>query len=163
MKKLLIGLLTLTSLSSFAGFLGTPDEDPVVANLRLRFEKGIEPKAEYLLQHVFKCKEMIARRGQFDKKSYRSDLRFEEFDGFLTAVQENTRMDNILYTFNGTELIGSDKSSSGEVVVYDAYRVDSKGFLISEFSAVSRSTSAELSPISFSKGKVQSYTLCVPK
>jgi len=161
MKMLLIALLSMGSISAFAGTLGTPDEDPIVANLRSRFEKGIEPEAEYLLQHAFKCKEMIARRGDFSKTDYSSDLRFEEFDGFLTAVQTNTKMDKILYTFNGKELIGSNKTHAG--VVYDAYRIDSKGFLISEYSLVNERGPAELAPISFSKGKVQSYTLCVPR
>jgi hypothetical protein len=161
MKKLLIGLLTLTSLSSFAGVLGIPDEDPIVANLRTRFREGVEPKAGYLLKHAFKCKEMAATRGDFSKKDYPYELRFEEFDGFLIAVQASTNMDKILYIFNGKELIGSNKFS--DVVVYDAYRVDSKGFLISEYSSVNERSNAELAPISFSKGKVQTYTLCIPK
>lgn len=161
MKKLLIGMLALASVSASAGIMGTPDEDPVVANLRSRFEKGVEPKAEYLLQHTFKCKEMTARRGQFRKIDYDEELRFEEFDGFLTEVQHSSTMDKIPYTFNGKELIAAKKESLG--VVYNAFRVDSKGFLISEYSLANERTSAELAPISFSKGKVQSYTLCIPK
>ncbi len=160
MKKLLVVLLTLASISASAEVPGTPDEDPIVANLSSRFEKGIEPKAEYLLQHTFKCKEMVARRGDFTKIDYHADLTFEEFDGFMTAIQDSV-MNQVLYTFNGSELIGSTKASVG--IVYDAYRVDAKGFLISEFSLNNNVTTAELAPISFSKGKVQSYTLCVPK
>lgn len=161
MKRLLVGLLSFASISAFAGTLGTPDEDPIIANLRSRFEKGVEPKAEYLLQHTFKCKEMVARRGDFSKYDIPTELRFEEFDGFLAAIQAGTGMHNILYTFNGKELIGSIKLSMG--LNYDAYRVDSKGFLISEFSLATNNISSELYPISSSKGKVQSYTICVPK
>jgi hypothetical protein len=71
-------------------------------------------------------------------------------------------MNKILYTYNGKELIGSNKIEYG-IVVYDAYRVDSNGFLISEFSLVDAGTTSELAPLALSRGKVQSYTLCVPK
>lgn len=161
MKKLLIGILALGSISAFAGFLGTPDQDPIVANLRSRFEKGVEPKADYLLQHAFKCQDMAAIRDRFDKIVYPSALRFEELNDFLTAFHEGAVKKNVLYSFNGNELIGAFKTSSG--VIYDAFRVDSDGFLISEFSLDNKRTDAELTPISFSKGKVQSYTLCTPK
>jgi hypothetical protein len=163
MKMLLIALLSIGSISAFAGILGAPDEDPVVANLRSRFEQGIEPKAEYLLKHSFKCKEMIARRGNFSKEDYSTELRFEKFDGFLIAVQTNTKMHKTLYTFNGQELIASTKKANVEAIYYHAYRIDLKGYLISEFTKTNASVSSELAPISFSKGKVQSYSLCVPK
>jgi hypothetical protein len=160
MKKILIGLLTLISLPSFAGALGTPDEDPVVANLRERFKNGFEPKAEDLLQHAYNCTEMSAFRGDFSRINHTYDLTFDQFDGFLVVVEEDTVMNNVLLTFNGKELIGSTKDG---VVLYGAYRVDNKGFLIIEFSIVKDKTSAELVPISSSNGKVGSYTLCVPR
>lgn len=67
MKKLLVAMLALTSFSVCASVLGTPDEDPIVANLRTRFEMGTEPNPDYLLRNTFKCKEMMARRGDFKK------------------------------------------------------------------------------------------------
>jgi hypothetical protein len=61
MKKLLVAMLALTSFSVCASVLGTPDEDPIVANLRTRFERGTEPNPDYLLRNTFKCKEMMER------------------------------------------------------------------------------------------------------
>lgn len=40
MKKLLFGLLALTTITSFAGMKGLPSEDPIVKSLRSRFVKS---------------------------------------------------------------------------------------------------------------------------
>jgi hypothetical protein len=160
MKKLFFFffLISLFNLTVFAKPYGTPDEDPIVANLRMRFTDGKEPPLDYLLGKVFRCKEMISRRGNFKKNDYKSFLSFERFDGFIVAKQSESHMHNILYAFNGSELIGVNKV--GADIVYDAYRVDSDGFLVSEYTG--NYNGAELKPVSAAKGLVSSYTLCVP-
>lgn len=160
MKRLLIGFLTLTSVSSFAGM---PDEDPIVASLRTRFETATEPTNEYLSKHTFKCKEMNSSRGDFYKTKDYVNLWFEEFDGLQVIHQEYSIMSDLPFVSNGNELIGTTRSGRG-YIVYEAYRVDSKGFLISEFSEDNEENkSLELLPLSSSKGKVASYTICVTK
>lgn len=156
MKFLILSSILFSSLSVHAHIPGTPDEDPIVANLRQRFEQGVEPSSELLLTTEFKCMEMVARRKNFSKIDYVSLLKFENFDGFIIAKQNNTSMNSILYTFNGRELIGVSATGKN----YDAYRVDQKGYLISEYTGTDKS--AELKPISAGLGLVHSYTLCVP-
>ena len=160
MITLCLTLTSITSISAFAETLGTPDEDPVIANLRTRFEKGTEPKADYLKQNTFKCIESVARRGDFNQYPFSKPLRFEKFDGFMLVIQSD--LDKSLYTFNGQELIGTIIVNSKSPIAYGAYRVDNNGFLISELTYVGAGPDSELTPISAGKGKVQTYTLCVP-
>jgi len=162
MKKLLIGLVLAISSSIFAG---TPDEDLVVKDLRQRFKLGKQPSTSFLLNNYFKCKEYLAVRDDFTINDL-GELTFEKEDSYFIATQDSSTTDGAIFLYNGKELITSHHKDLPGIEFdsrpfYKAFRVDSTGSLISEFSAFM--THGELAPISKSVGRVISYSLCRPK
>lgn len=165
MKKLIVASLTLlTIFAGEASIAGTPDEDLVVANLRLRFKAGRQPSVNYLVSRTFSCTCIVAEKGRFEKNQERV-LTFDSFDQFVRLDQFPSSFDEsygVLFSFNGKELIAS--TLKNPYTQYLAYRVDSSGTLIGEYSWPEWDMK-ELSvdPISASKGKVLTYHLCIPK
>lgn len=158
MKKILSGLLLVVSFASSAAILGLPSEDPIIKNLRERFEAGRAPEAAELLDKTFHCVEMIAREGVFDKTDYSSKLIFTKFDGFLVSHQGTAKMNGKYLVNNGSELIGSTNSPQ-----YMSYRIDTNGYLIGEWTGIKNDITI-LEP--FVTGlpenqKVVSYKICV--
>lgn len=162
MKKLLISLLALGSISSFAGTLGLPEQDPVVANLRDRFHNGTAPQENDLLDKSFKCKEMSAQKDIFRKIDLTNEIDFSSFDGFLVLNAKETAANGTHLVNNGTEMIGATYAGN-----YLSFRMDENGFLIGEWliTPVSENTTT-LEPQShgISKNfKVSTYLICVQK
>lgn len=158
MKTLLTALVLKTSFMCSAATLGSPDEDPVVKNLRERFASGRAPENEELLNKSFTCKWMAARKGNFKKKDIPSKLTFSKFDGFLISHQKATKMDGKYLVNNGSELIGNTETPQ-----YMSYRIDTNGFLIGEWTG-SIDTRYKLEPIVTgipSKQMAVAYIICV--
>lgn len=163
MRKILsiFTLLTLTT-PAMAAF-GTPDQDPIVNNLRDRFKHGIQPVSADLLNHTYKCKEMAAGRNDYRKVDSGVQLKFAQFDGYLAMEWSNTRSNGQYLVENGKELLTSMNIGDNQISTL-AFRVDSKDFLVGEFSYTNPPSIAELEPVSaaVSGSKVTSYILCVP-
>lgn len=158
MKKTLIALLALSSLTSFAGVSGLPSEDPVVKSLRERFETARAPQESELLGKSFSCREMSAKIGVFTKISYSENLTFSQFDGFLVSHQGDSKMNGRYMVNNGSELIGSTSTPQ-----YMSYRMDDNGFLIGEWTG-GQSEKTILHPVTRNlpvNQKVVSYKICV--
>ncbi len=158
MKKTLLALLALSSLTSFAGVSGLPSEDPVVKSLRERFETARAPQEAELLGKSFSCREMNAKKGVFTKIRFSENLTFTQFDGFLVSHQGDSRMNGRYMVNNGSELIGSTSTPQ-----YMSYRIDEAGFLIGEWTGV-KSDKAILEPITRGlpeSQRVVSYKICV--
>jgi hypothetical protein len=158
MKKSLIALLTLTTLSAFADVSGLPSEDPVVKSLRERFETARAPLDSELLGKSFKCKEMKATKGDFAKYSFSENLIFSQFDGLLVSHQQDSKMNGQHLVNSGAELIGSTGRPQ-----FMSYRMDENGFLIGEWTGA-KSDKAILEPITRGlpeSQRVVSYKICV--
>ena len=158
MKKKLIALLALSSLTSFAGVSGLPSEDPVVKSLRDRFETARAPQEAELLGKSFSCREMNAKKGIFTKINYSENLTFTQFDGFLISHQGDSKMNGRYMVNNGSELIGSTSTPQ-----YMSYRIDENGFLIGEWTGV-QNEKTTLGPVTRNlpeNQKVVSYKICV--
>ncbi|MFY7994254.1 MAG: hypothetical protein ACOVP4_13235 [Bacteriovoracaceae bacterium] len=84
MKTILTVALATLSLSSFAGTLGHPDQDPVVSYTRQLFDNGEEPKAGFLLNNTFECTVMSAVKGDF-KKEDQGEVKFRRAGKLFTS------------------------------------------------------------------------------
>jgi len=158
MKKTLFALLSFYTLSVLADVTGLPSEDPVVKSLRERFETARAPQEAELLGRSFTCKEMAAKKGIFTKISYRENLTFSQFDGFLVSHQGDSKMNGRYMVNNGSELIGSTSAPQ-----YMSYRMDDNGFLIGEWTG-GRSVDTTLEPVTRNlpaNQRVVSYKICV--
>ena len=160
MKFVMIGLLTLASISAFAGI---PTEDPIVKGLRDRFEFGIEPISYFLTKNTFQCVEYAAMEKDFDRGEFWT-LGFtydDSVDSFRTTDFEATSL-----TLGNGELAGAGYVGHTMCVYYDSYREDSEGTLIRETSEDCGNSGAVLDPISsFASGKatVRAYSICTPQ
>jgi hypothetical protein len=158
-----LGIAFSSTLASAASY-GTPDQDPVVKDLRQRFEAGKQPSSHTLLHHAYDCKEMTAIRNNFDKNGFKSELTFTQFDGYLIEHLRG-QTNGQYFVGNGQEWVATAGLENARLGTA-AYRMDSKGYLIGEWSILdSGSTTAELSPIASAPigSKVISYQLCVEK
>ncbi len=162
MKNIILGLITLTSVSAFASMKGLPSEDPIIKNLRTRFEKAKSPKAEDLLNKSFSCNGRKATKGDFS-----SDLSieksFQSHDGMYIQISSGTKSDALLMVDNGKEIIGVTKF--GAYVGYEALRITENGDLLTEWSVTKDKPEEQLEPIAESgEGTaVISYGVCVVK
>jgi hypothetical protein len=158
MKKIVIGVLAFTSLTSFATAVGLPSEDPIVKNLRDRFIQGRAPEESELLGKYFRCTEMVAQMKDFRKIEHSELLWFSKFDGFLVAYQEESKMNGKYFVNNGSELIGSTSSPQ-----YMSYRMDADDNLIGEWTDM-RFDAVSLDPVATgvpSNQIVASYKICI--
>lgn len=159
MKTLLLSLTLLLSFSSFAGVEGLPDEDPIVKNLRDRFEKARTPKAKDILGKTFSCKSMSAMKGYFKKYDIKSKLSFEAFDGFYIVSYPGIKMDQHYLVDTGSELLGNTDEPQ-----YDSYRIDENGYLLNEWTGSYYPDMTILPPITRGIPEDQmvvSYGICV--
>lgn len=158
MKKLLIALLALNSLTVFSGTLGTPDQDPVIKNVRERFAKAKVPNLEALVLHDYSCRSLSAVRDNFwqsedDSKRYR----FKSFDGLIIA--SNVLSDTTMVS-NGKELIGNLDQKYYEPG-YLAIRETESGDLITETSQFDTNTTLAKSISNDGAAKAFTYEVCV--
>ncbi len=158
MKKFILVLAIMSSVSTFASVMGLPEQDARVKNLRERFRDGVKPSLEQIIDIKWKCKEFIA--GKDDNRVIDIDrLEFFSFDGFVEANSSADGFNRQVYAFNGKELTkthGNEGNSS--------LRMDLNGNLISEYSYAPPHRNMSLDPygeVSYSNSKVASYTLCV--
>lgn len=160
MKKIVISILALSSFSILAADLGLPSEDPIVKNLRDRFEQAKAPSEDEILGKSFRCKEISAKKGDFSKSTFPDDLTFSQFDGFFVVHQNNSKMNGHMLVNNGKELIGSTRTPQ-----YMSFRIDDKQNLIAEWTSL-KNERVLLDPITRGLSedqKVVSYKICVSK
>jgi hypothetical protein len=122
---LLVRSLIALSLISGTALAGTPDEDPVVADLRARFEAASVPTLEALRPgHSWECLYSRAVRGLFDIGIRSGMLLISPYNGLLL-----NRGDHRVKTFALTDqgLSGSD----GEFTT--VLRMTAEGDLIEEY------------------------------
>mgnify|MGYP003574927886 CR=1 FL=1 len=160
-KKIILGLATLSTVSAFAGITGLPSEDPIVKNLRTRFEQAKSPTSEDLLNKTFVCKVRRATKGDFSSDN--SNLSFLAHDGMYIQASQSKKTNNMLMVDNGKEVIGV--TAFDNYVGYEAIRVTENGDLISEWSVTKDRPSEQLAPLADAgEGTaVISYTVCVEK
>jgi hypothetical protein len=154
-------------LSSFSATAGTPDQDPVILNLRERFRLASLPQAAELLKHTYGCTRISSVRGYTWNSTDPLPIKFKSLTPFL--VRSN---DGVRFTSNSKEWVGR------YIVIgptySDAIRMEKSGNLIIEVSAnalLSRDGSRDLAdsdvlvPISEeSKGwTVNMYSICIPQ
>ncbi len=137
---------------------GTPDQDPIVSNLRTRYENGIAPGLDDLIGRTYWCQEIIARKGEFQKIDYAKNLAFEMYGPSVRVKQAGSIMNQKDYFFSSHEI--QSTLQIGTKIVFDSYRKDHLGFLIGEFSESSTHLKWNLISISNPQALVQSYTLC---
>ncbi len=130
MKKLLIGVvLTLGSVSAFAGVSGLPDEDPVVKSIRENFSTSHAPTIEDLnIGKTWGCKTFFAMKGKFGVLETKEEYKFLTYDGIIQNTARSRTSD--YYIFDKNELRGVIDVKAG--TLYDNIRVNSKGDLITE-------------------------------
>lgn len=158
MKKFLIALLALNSLTVFSGTLGTPDQDPVIKNVRERFAKAKVPNLEALVLHDYSCRSLSAVRDNFWQSENASiRYRFKSFDGLIIAsdVLSVTTM-----VSNGKELIGNLDQKYYEPG-YVAIRETESGDLIIETSQIDANTTLAKSISNDGAAKAYLYDVCV--
>ncbi|MFY7993658.1 MAG: hypothetical protein ACOVP4_10225 [Bacteriovoracaceae bacterium] len=158
MKKLLIGLMALSSLSVFAGALGTPDQDPVIKNVRERFAKAKVPNLEALVLNDHSCRSLSAVRDNFWTSEHESTrYRFKSFDGLIIASDV---LSHITMVSNGKELIGS-LDPKYNMPGYLAIRETESGDLIIETSQYDANSTLAKSISNDGAAKAYVYDVCV--
>lgn len=167
MKRLIVLLLPLL-LANVCHARGTPDQDPVVRDLRARFETGTQPDAAALAGTTYECSAMMVLRDDFEKLSAPSlpPLRFSQFDGYLVAAMENATFDGQFFVGNGKEYVSSMHIEDTDATGTMAFRVDAKGFLVGEWSLVNLDVSTLETPALAESPRgslVGQYALCMPQ
>lgn len=100
MKTLLIALLTMGTVSSFAGL---PSEDPIVEEMRNQFIEGTLPSKEDL-QKSYECKTRSATRGVTHVSNF--TISFSENHKVYVMKSTNSNLKNKVLRTIGNELIG---------------------------------------------------------
>lgn len=137
MKTILTIALATLSLSSFAGTLGHPDQDPVVNYTRQLFDDGEQPKAGFLLNNKFECTTMSAVKGDF-KKEDQGEVKFRRAGKLFTS---DDLSDELFFAPNveGDELVAT---SMGE---------DENGDLTPSYAAMRMNTDENVLVLEVSK------------
>ena len=164
-KSLLVSVFTMLFIST-AAISGLPSEDPVVKNVRNRFDSGRVPEESDLLAKEFICTAMSARKGNFDKTKWENNLFFTKFDGYFVSHRgvNELFMEGMYFIKNHSDLIGVSGNYD-----YLSLRIDPQGYLIGEKSWVVNEAYKDiivLDPIASSVPlglKVSFYLLCVQK
>lgn len=144
--------------------IGTPDQDPIIADLRNRFMTGTVPSQGFLSGTKWRCLEFEAARDRYESMAWRSN--FSAFDGYLKRqlTTETAGSITLHSTFinNGKEWIATKKDAGGRSV-FSSIRMDSKGSLIEEYGfSPEPGLGMELSPLSAApeKYRIASYAVC---
>ncbi len=170
MKNSIIGLLISLSLAPSARAFGTPDQDPIVRDLREKFQKSSTFTAAQVIEKKYRCVDFNAGKDDFSQKEQSYDLTFREFNGYLQASLPSSAINGRFYSSNGSEIIttGPRNDSHGQLF-NSAFRITSASYLIQEFSItihdqweISKFTSKPIAYFQYSNTYVKSYSLCVP-
>ena len=130
MKKLLVGLLALGSISASASIMGLPDQDPVVKNLRAQFRKATLPKGSQLQQgKTWFCSYYFAYKDDFKKHSNVSFYKFGVSESYLMNVASEW-MGEYVISDNGRSYVGLNRNGSGD---REFLRVTAGGDIIAEY------------------------------
>lgn len=171
MKRVLIGLLAIVSISTFArdddsSFISSDVQGLSLDQVREMFMESKEPWSGNYFYSRYKCKTISANVKNPVMTKVQSVLQFKGSQKNPTLFQAgSTGSGELVLSLNGSELIGSGKYTRSSDAYYLAFRETSTGELISEFSVTNpRSDGYDIAPkpISFSKGKAISYDLCTP-
>ena len=161
MKSLILALMIIGTTSAFASF-GTPDQDPIVNDLQNRFRNGTAPNQMDLINTSWTCKEMVSMRDDFRKQDLA--FTFNKFDGYIQISCSRCKDSGEVMISNGKEQIVTFMDGSHNFTT--AFRMDSNGYLISEFSVNNHAGDKEnptLTPIAQTSNDqhVVSYSLCI--
>lgn len=129
MKKLIFGLMALTSLTAFTGTHGLPEQDPVVKNLRERFKDAVVPDIHNLLGKKFECLTISATKDHFYQSKYTTKMSFRSFDGLV--IMEDALTDTVLAS-NGKELTGNYGLFTEDPNLYSIRETSSGDLIIEE-------------------------------
>lgn len=145
MKKLLVGLLIIGTMSSFAGL---PDEDPTIAALRSDFYDGQQIDLNSITGKIFRCTGYSAVKNNFDQEEFR--ISFEKLGNQLrqrytpgdrnhpAEIKDYYYSDGVILSKNvnawGGAYLASDLSFL-KVYGYASYKINDNGELLQEFSA----------------------------
>jgi hypothetical protein len=162
LKPILALTLALGSTLAHASVLGSPDQDPVIKDLRARFEKGTAPTQKEIVGKTFACRYRNSYRDSFETVNH--EISFSGFDGYIILSAENARMNGELFVNNSREWIATKAIDDGYTALA-AYRKDAKGYLILEWGHTKTTPRAELTPLSAAPGgaRVVEYGICIPK
>jgi hypothetical protein len=177
-------LLKLTSLAflalfsqaesplAYASSPGSPIEDPILRDLRSRFENGINPSREDLVEKEFQCLRRTAdgrhHTGVFPEKG------FYATSIYVIRLQTGTIFDNRKYVNNGREWLNTVKSNSSHSlssIFFESIRKDAGGNLLIEAGVTEDWNEpgdpypATLDALSAAPehSKVIEYSICAPK
>lgn len=130
MKKLLIGLLALGSISTSASVLGLPDQDPIVKNLRAQFRKATLPTVLQLQQgKTWFCSYYFADKDNFIKLSNKAFYKFGASESYLMNVASEL-MGEYVISDDGLSYVGLNRNGAGD---REFLRVTSGGDIIAEY------------------------------
>ena len=138
MKSFLTIALATLSLSSFAGTLGHPDQDPVVNYTRQLFDDGEQPTAGFLMNNSFSCTTMSAVKGDF-KKEDQGQVKFKRAGKLFTS---DDLSDELFFAPNpnGDELVGTSNGqdeNGDDALMFAALRMNTdENVLVIEMSKI---------------------------
>lgn len=144
MKSFLTIALATLSLSSFAGTLGHPDQDPVVNYTRQLFDDGETPTAGFLLNNKFTCTTMSAVKGDF-KKEDQGQVKFKRAGKLFTS---DDLSDELFFAPN----------PNGDEFVATAMGEDEEGKVVPSYAAMRMNTDENVLVMEVSK-LVSAYDL----
>ena len=156
MKKLLIGLLTLTSISAFAGTYGLPDQDPIVKILREKYSTAKQPTiAQLQIGKSWDCKGFNSFKDNFSNFGSQNMLKFAQYDGLILNESSGAHADYMAFT--GSELAGLRTTDRGSFYI----RAATDGDLIIENTSKTGVTKSNgVASISNGSLYVYSYLIC---
>jgi len=103
MKKILIGLLVLTSLSTFAEVLGTPEQDPAIEHIQEGFlsAPGFKEDALQLGKEWINCRAFSALKDDYQVFNLENIFNFQKFNGLILNSER-------VFTSKNGELLSVD-------------------------------------------------------
>lgn len=135
MKKLLVGLLALGSISASASLLGLPDQDLILKNLRDQFSKATTPTSSQLQQgKTWFCNYYFANKDNFTKHSNVSYYKFGVSETYLMNAASEL-MGEYVISEDNSSYVGLNRNGSGE---REFLRVTSGGDIIAEYAALEK-------------------------
>lgn len=129
MRNTIIGMLTLASVSSYAGIRGTPDQDQVVKAIQQRFVAAKVPTPKQLqFGRAWKCRIFEATKGGFEV----ADLNSYIFSATTGGIQNAGRSVADFFKYTSTGIVGDDDYDRDGSVI--EVRVSDNGDLLGEYS-----------------------------
>jgi hypothetical protein len=109
MKTVLIGLMALVSLSTFAGAASDDDRNPAIDLIRYKLKVGKQPTIEQLqIGKAWDCKKYLAGQKGYYEENVENFLKFEKHSSF---IQNSGEAEPQRFVFKGTALIGGHSAA----------------------------------------------------